>query len=148
MVQQAWRVTVNAPTVEEGASLAISRWCQSSDCGRRATLRCCHPCCCCHRRRHYPLPLPLLPLLGVGARSRRRTQRLLMRWAWLLLLWLRRVPSSRGRGVGCGGLSLGHRVVQLDVLEFEVIADSVGGGERLRPFDEDLHMIKLLVHAL
>jgi hypothetical protein len=32
-------------------------------------------------------------------------------------------------GVECGGLSLGCRVVQLDLLEFEVITDSVEGGK-------------------
>jgi hypothetical protein len=39
-------------------------------------------------------------------------------------------------------------VVQLDLLEFEVIADGVEGGEWLRPLDEDLHVIELLVQAL
>jgi hypothetical protein len=51
-------------------------------------------------------------------------------------------------GVECGGMSLGRRVVQLDLLEFEVVADGVEGGEWLRPLDEDLHVIKLLVQAL
>jgi hypothetical protein len=39
-------------------------------------------------------------------------------------------------------------VVQLDLLEFKVIADGVKEGERLRLLDEDLHVIKHLVHAL
>jgi hypothetical protein len=39
-------------------------------------------------------------------------------------------------------------VVQLDLLEFKVIADGVEGGEWLRPLDEDLHVIELLVLAL
>jgi hypothetical protein len=39
-------------------------------------------------------------------------------------------------------------VVQLDLLEFEIIADSVEGGERLRLLDEDLHVIEPLVEAL
>jgi hypothetical protein len=30
-------------------------------------------------------------------------------------------------------------------LEFEVVADGVDGGERLRSLDEDLHVIKPLV---
>jgi hypothetical protein len=34
-------------------------------------------------------------------------------------------------GVERGGLSLGYRVVQLDLLEFEVVTDSVEGGKRL-----------------
>jgi hypothetical protein len=63
-----------------------------------------------------------------------------------LLLW--RALSTWGHGVECGGLSLGHRVVQLDLLEFKVIADGVEEGERLRLLDEDLHVIKHLVHAL
>jgi hypothetical protein len=45
-------------------------------------------------------------------------------------------------------LSLGRRVVQLDLLEFEVVADGVEGGERLRPLDEDFHVIEPLVQAL
>jgi hypothetical protein len=40
------------------------------------------------------------------------------------------------------------RVVQFDLLEFEVFADGVRGGELLRPFDEDLHVIELLVQTL
>jgi hypothetical protein len=36
-------------------------------------------------------------------------------------------------------------VVQLDLLEFDVIEDSVEGDERLRPLDENLHMIEPLV---
>jgi hypothetical protein len=36
-------------------------------------------------------------------------------------------------------------VVQLNLLEFKVVADGVEGGERLRPLDEDLHVIKPLV---
>jgi hypothetical protein len=55
------------------------------------------------------------------------------------------VSSTLGCGVERGGLSLGCRVAQLDLLEFEVIADGVEGGERLRPLDEDLHMIEPLV---
>jgi hypothetical protein len=43
---------------------------------------------------------------------------------------------------------LGCRVVQLDLLEFEVVADGVEGGELLRPLDENLHVIEPLVHAL
>jgi hypothetical protein len=39
-------------------------------------------------------------------------------------------------------------VVQLDLLEFEVIANDVEGGEWLRPFDQDLHLIEPLVQAL
>jgi hypothetical protein len=53
-----------------------------------------------------------------------------------------------GRGVERRGLSLGHQVVQLDLLEFEVIVDGVDGGEQLRLLDEDLHMIEPLVQAL
>jgi hypothetical protein len=39
-------------------------------------------------------------------------------------------------------------VLQLDLLEFEIIADGVEGGERLRPLDEDLNVIEPLVQAL
>jgi hypothetical protein len=39
-------------------------------------------------------------------------------------------------------------VVQLDLLEFEVIANDVEGWEWLRPLDQDLHLIKPLVQAL
>jgi hypothetical protein len=39
-------------------------------------------------------------------------------------------------------------VVQLNLLEFEVISDGVEGGKRLRPLDEDIHVIKPLVQAL
>jgi hypothetical protein len=39
-------------------------------------------------------------------------------------------------------------VVQLDFLEFEVVADGVEGGERLRPLDKDLHAIEPLVQTL
>jgi hypothetical protein len=39
-------------------------------------------------------------------------------------------------------------VVQLDLLEFEDVADDVEGGEQLRLLDEDLHMIEPLVQAL
>jgi hypothetical protein len=45
-------------------------------------------------------------------------------------------------------LSLGHRVVQLNLLKFEVVVDGVEGRERLRPLNEDLHVIKLLIQAL
>jgi hypothetical protein len=48
-------------------------------------------------------------------------------------------------GVECGGLSLGCRVIQLNLLEFEVVTNSVEGGKRLRPLDEDLHVIEPLV---
>jgi hypothetical protein len=39
-------------------------------------------------------------------------------------------------------------VVQLDLLEFKVIADGVEGGEWLGLHDEDLHVIKPFVQAL
>jgi hypothetical protein len=39
-------------------------------------------------------------------------------------------------------------VVQLNLLEFEVIANGVKGGKRLRSLDEDLHVIEPLVQAL
>jgi hypothetical protein len=42
----------------------------------------------------------------------------------LLVLWLWRVPSSVERK----GRSLGRRVVQLDLLEFEVVVDDVKKG--------------------
>jgi hypothetical protein len=45
-------------------------------------------------------------------------------------------------------MSLGRRVVQLDLLEFKIIADGVEGGERLRPVDEDFYVIKPLVQTL
>jgi hypothetical protein len=48
----------------------------------------------------------------------------LLRWAWLLVLWLWRVPSAVERK----GRSLGRRVVQLDLLEFEVVVDDVKKG--------------------
>jgi hypothetical protein len=58
------------------------------------------------------------------------------------------MPSSRGGGVESEGLSLSHRVVQLDPLEFEVVADGVEGGERLRSLDEGLVVIEYLVQAM
>jgi hypothetical protein len=58
------------------------------------------------------------------------------------------MPSSRGRRVEHEGLSLGRRVVQLDLLEFKVIVDGVEGGEQLRLLDEDLHMIEPLVQIM
>jgi hypothetical protein len=67
---------------------------------------------------------------GRRGRGRLRAWRFLRRRAWRQLL-LRRAPSSLGRGVECGGLSQGPQVVQSDLLEFEVIADGVEGGERL-----------------
>jgi hypothetical protein len=48
-------------------------------------------------------------------------------------------------GVERGGLSLGHRVVQLNLLEFKVVADGVEGGEWLRSLDEDLQVIEPVV---
>jgi hypothetical protein len=39
-------------------------------------------------------------------------------------------------------------VVQLDLLEFKVVADGVEGGEWLRSLDEDLHVIEPLIQAL
>jgi hypothetical protein len=39
-------------------------------------------------------------------------------------------------------------VVQLNLLEFVVIADGVERGEWLRPLDEDLHVIEPLIQAL
>jgi hypothetical protein len=39
-------------------------------------------------------------------------------------------------------------VVQLNLLKFEVVANGVNGGERLRPLDEDLHVIEPLVPTL
>jgi hypothetical protein len=92
-------------------------------------------------------PLAFAAVVGGGGRrgrGHRRTRQFLLRWAqWLLL---RRTSSSRGHGVEYGGLSLGRRVVQLDPLEFEVIADDVEGGERL--LDEDLHVIEPLIQSL
>jgi hypothetical protein len=51
-----------------------------------------------------------------------------------------------GRRVEGGGLTLCHRVVQLDLLE--VVAYGVEGGERLLLLDEDLHVIEPLIQAL
>jgi hypothetical protein len=39
-------------------------------------------------------------------------------------------------------------VVQLDLLEFEVIVDDMEEEERLRPLDDDLHMIEPLVQTM
>jgi hypothetical protein len=39
-------------------------------------------------------------------------------------------------------------VFQLNLLEFELVADGVEEGEQLRPLDEDLHVIKPLVQTL
>jgi hypothetical protein len=39
-------------------------------------------------------------------------------------------------------------VLQLDLLEFEINADGVEGGEQLQPLDEDLNVIEPLVQAL
>jgi hypothetical protein len=58
------------------------------------------------------------------------------------------VPSTQGCRVDGKGLPLGCRVVQLDLLEFEVIVDNVEGGEQVRVLDEGLHVIVLLVQAL
>jgi hypothetical protein len=38
--------------------------------------------------------------------------------------------------------------VQLNFLSFKVVVDGMGGGERLRPLDEDLHVIETLVQAM
>jgi hypothetical protein len=95
----------------------------------------------------FPLPLPPLLVLGQEGEGPPEDMAVPAATAWRqLLLW--RAPSSWGRGVERGGLSLGRRVVQLDLLKFEVIADDVEGGEWLRPLDEDLHVIELLVQAL
>jgi hypothetical protein len=97
----------------------------------------------------FPLPLPLPPLLGLGVGGGGSTgghngsccggRGAATAEEDTLLL--------RG-GVERGGLPLGHRVVHLDLLEFEVIADGVEGGERLQPLDEDFDMIEPLVQAL
>jgi hypothetical protein len=38
--------------------------------------------------------------------------------------------------------------VQLNFLSFKVVVDGMGGGERLRLLDEDLHVIETLVQAM
>jgi hypothetical protein len=53
--------------------------------------------------------------------------------------------STKGNEVEDEALPLGHRVIQIDPLEFEVIANDVEGGERLQALDEGLHVIILLV---
>jgi hypothetical protein len=121
-VQQAGNAAVDASaTAMEDASLATSRWCRSRDCRRRATLGC--PCCYCRSHRSCcscfstsscPCPYPCICQRcwgwGRRGRGRLRTRQFLLRWAWRQLL-LRRAPSSEGRGVEHGGLSLGRRVV-------------------------------------
>jgi hypothetical protein len=42
-------------------------------------------------------------------------------------------------------LSLGHRVVQLNLLEFKVIVDGVLGRECPQQLDKNLHVIERLV---
>jgi hypothetical protein len=143
-VQQVGHSAVDAPAVAvEDASLATSRWCRSRDCRRRATsgrlCSCCRCCCRSHRSRWSclspsPCPFPCLcrrcwcwglegegppedmavpTVAGVEAAAAAEGALLLR-------------ARSRTRG-----LSLGRRVVQLDLLEFEVVVDGVEGGEWL-----------------
>jgi hypothetical protein len=116
LVQQAVRATVDTPTTKECASLTTSRWCWSRDCRRRVTPGCCCSCyccqsCLCHCYCLPPSPCPYRFLChhcwgwGWQGQGRQRTRQFLLRWAqWLLLLW--RTPSSLGREVEHGGLSL------------------------------------------
>jgi hypothetical protein len=141
---------VDAPTVAvEDASLATSRWCQSRDCRMRATSGC--PYCCRRIRCCCLSPSPCIYRCyycwGRRGRGRLRTRQFLLWWAWRQLQ-RRRVPSTRGPKVERGGLTLGHRVVQLDLHEFEVIANGVEEGERLRSLDKDFHVIEPLVQSL
>jgi hypothetical protein len=146
---------------EEDASLATSRWCWSRNCRRATTghpCSCCR-CCCWSHRSHcsclspFPCPSPCLcrhcwgwgqegegegPLEGmafpvvVGAEAVAAVEGALLLRAW----------SRTWRH------ALGRRVVQLDLLEFEVTAYSVEGRERLRLLAEDLHVIKPLVQTM
>jgi hypothetical protein len=72
-----------------------------------------------------PLPLPLLLGLGAGGRG------VVGGHDGSYCGGRGGSYSCRGHGVKHGGLSLGHLVVQLNLLEFEIVADGVEGGERL-----------------
>jgi hypothetical protein len=101
----------------------------------------------------FPLPLPLLVplplLLGVGQEwegPREDT-------TGLATVGVEVAAAAEDtlllrHGVEHGGLSLGHQVIQLNLLKFKVITDGVEGGEWLQPLDEDLHVIEPLVQAL